>query len=89
MSQGAEPPRDLQGVVTNAVAVVTQGVKDVVKPGAAAAVANTFSFPLALMVIVVLFLLVQPKVDRGDPRLRARSAASDEGEIGFEEEDQL
>jgi hypothetical protein len=69
--------------------VVADSVSAVVKPAAAASVANTFSFPLALMVIVILFLVVQPRVDRRDPKLRAQSTASDEREIGFEEEDQL
>ena len=69
--------------------MVADSVSAVVQPAAAASVANTFSFPLALMVIVILFLVVQPRVDRRDPRLRAQSAASDEREIGFEEEDQL
>ena len=65
--RSAKPPID-----------VVAGVNIVVKPGAAATVANTFSFPLALMVVVVLFLVIQPRVDRRDPRLRALAAASDE-----------
>ena len=61
----------------------------VVKPAAAASVADEFSFPLALMVLVVLFLLAQPKVDRLDPRLRGVPAAAGGGEIGFLDEESL
>jgi hypothetical protein len=64
-------------------------VTTVVKPAAAASVADQFSFPLALMVLVVLFLLAQPKVDRRDPRLRALSAAADNAQIGFLDEESL
>jgi hypothetical protein len=64
-------------------------VNTVVKPAAAASVADEFSFPLALMVLVVAFLVFQPKVDRGDPRLRAQSAAAGGGEIGFLDEEML
>ncbi len=88
-----KPAPDLPTAVGDAVgeaaADMVVGVNTVVKPQAAAAVANSFSFPLALMVIVVLFLIVQPRVDRRDPRLRALSNSSDEREIGFQDEDLL
>ena len=79
----------MSDAVNEAAADVVTGVNTVVKPQAAAAVANGFSFPLALMVIVVLFLIVQPRVDRRDPRLRALSSSADEREIGFQDEDLL
>ena len=41
------------------------------------------------MALVALFLIAQPRMDRQDPRLRALSAAADDSEIGFEEEDRL
>jgi hypothetical protein len=75
--------------VSGAASDVALGVGKVVKPAAAASVATTFSFPLALMALVALFLIAQPRIDRQDPRLRALSAAADDGEIGFEEEDRL
>jgi hypothetical protein len=90
---GAGRPRDLQAIVrdtvTDVAGTVVTGVASVVKPAAAAAVANTFSFPLALMIIVVLFLILQPKLDRTDPRLRALAAGSESGAIAFEEEETL
>ena len=75
--------------MTGAASSVAVGVTKVVKPAAAASVATTFSFPLALMAIVALFLIAQPRMDRQDPRLRALTAANDDTEIGFEEEDRL
>ena len=64
---------------------VTETVDTVVKPTAAAAVATTFTFPLVLMVLVVVFLVVQPRVDRMDPKLRTAPDVM----LGFEEEDAL
>ena len=61
----------------------------VVKPQVAAAVASTFSFPLALMVFVFVFLLAQSRVDRLDPKLRARPDPSVDLMLGFEEENLL
>jgi hypothetical protein len=68
---------------------VVAGVNTVVKPSVAAEVANTFSFPLALMALVILFLIAQPRVDRRDPRLQALTANADNSPIGFQEEDDL
>jgi hypothetical protein len=83
------PPPGLQGAVLAAVSYVVSDVTTVVKPAAAVSVASTFSFPLVLMVFVLLFLFVQPHVDRRDPKLRARRSASVETNLGFQEEDQL
>jgi hypothetical protein len=68
---------------------VVRGVKTVVKPTVAASVATTFSFPLALMAFVLLFLLAQSAVDRRDPKLRAASRTPAETVLGFEDEDRL
>jgi hypothetical protein len=77
---------NLQSVVNDVAETVASSVNTVVQPDAAASVAESFSFPLALMVIVVLFLLAQPRVDRKDPRLLAVAQANDP-EIQFEGED--
>lgn len=62
-------------------------VSRIVRPAAAAAVAESFTFPLALMLAVVLFLLGQKRLDHLDPKLR--SAPRAEVVIPFELEDQL
>jgi len=64
-------------------------VGSVVKPAAAAAVATTFSFPLALMLAVLIFLLGQSFLDRRDPKLRAAPDSTAETSVPFEEEEKL
>ena len=49
----------------------------------------TFSFPLVLMLAVLLFLFIQSEVDRRDPKLRAAPRTVAETVIPFEEEDEL
>ena len=49
---------------------VTKGVKAAVKTEAVSAVAQTFGFPLALMLAVLIFLLIQSRLDERDPKLR-------------------
>jgi hypothetical protein len=49
---------------------VVKGVKAAVKTEAASAVAQTFGFPLALMLAVLIFLLIQSRMDERDPKLR-------------------
>ena len=61
----------------------------VVKPAAAAAVATTFGFPLALMIAVAVYLVVQWRVDLRDPKLRAAPGSAAETVVPFEEEDTL
>jgi hypothetical protein len=68
---------------------VASGVKTVVKPTVAASVATSFSFPLALMAFVLLFLLAQSAVDRRDPKLRANAAAAAETVLRFQDEERL
>ncbi len=40
------------------------------------------------MILVLIFLLVQPRVDRKDPKLAAAAEGADTL-LGFQEEDQL
>jgi hypothetical protein len=64
-------------------------VSIVVKPAAAAAVATTFGFPLALMAAVALYLAAQWRVDVRDPKLRAAPQTAAETVVPFEEEERL
>ena len=84
-----DPSETVRKVATGVADTVVKGVTTVVKPSVAAAVASTFSFPLALMVFVFVFLVAQPRVDRLDPKLRDRSDATADAILGFQEEDQL
>ena len=58
----------------------------VVKPEAAARVATTFSFPLALALLVVIFLVVQPRLDDRDPKLRSAPRSPSDLMVAFEED---
>ena len=60
-----------------------------VQPEAAAAVATTFSFPLALMVAVLLFVLLQARLDARDPKLRNAPLTARESIVPFADEDGL
>ena len=50
---------------------VADRIGPTVQPAAAAAVATTFGFPLILMLAVLLFLIVQSRLDGRDPKLRS------------------
>jgi len=68
---------------------VAANIRTTVKPAAAAAVATEFSFPLILMIAVLLFLLIQSRLDGRDPKLRAAPLTSAETILPFRDEDQL
>ena len=67
-------------------AVVNQ-VADALKPGVVAAVATTFTFPIVLALFVLLFLVVQHRLDARDPKLRHAPSSAFETYIAFQEED--
>jgi hypothetical protein len=75
------------------VGAIISGVADrlgsTVKPEAAAAIATTFGFPLALMIAVVLFLLGQSRLDGRDPKLRAAPLTAADTVLPFRDEDAL
>jgi hypothetical protein len=73
----------LGGVVTGAIG----NVGLIIRPDAALAVATEFTFPLALAVAVLLFLVVQDQVDRRDPKLRAAPQRQSDTFIHFEPEE--
>ncbi len=64
-------------------------VEAAVKPAAVAAVATTFGFPIALMVAVLLFLLIQGRLDGRDPKLRAAPLTAADTTVAFIDEEAL
>jgi hypothetical protein len=80
------PPK---GGIDGIISGVAQQIQKTVKPAAAAAVVTTFSFPLILMIAVLLFLLVQSRLDGRDPKLRAAPLTASETILPFRDEDQL
>ena len=77
------------GIVGGIVLRVADQVRASVQPEAVQAVAQTFTFPLALMLAVLLFLFVQHRLDRRDPKLRSGPAAGAEIVIPFVEEREI
>ena len=65
------------------------GVGLILRPEAALAVATEFTFPLALALAVLLFLVVQDQVDRRDPKLRSAPRHVADTLIRFEPEEAL
>jgi hypothetical protein len=78
-------PLDFLGSV---VTGVVGNVGLILRPEAALAVASEFTFPLALALAVLLFVVVQDQVDRRDPKLRAAPRHQSETLIRFELEEQ-
>jgi hypothetical protein len=58
-----------------------------VKPAAVAAVATGFGFPIALMIAVLAFLLIQHRLDARDPKLRAAPQSVGDSMLDFADED--
>lgn len=71
------------------VTEVVKGVKTAVKPEAATAIAQTFGFPLALMVAVLGFLVIQGRMDERDPKLRRAPLTAAETTVLFVNEADL
>ena len=85
LPQGPVGPAE---VVRNVFSAAVEQVSLVVRPEAAVAVAAEFTFPLALALAVLLFLVVQDRVDRRDPKLRMAPQHFADTLIGFQHEDQ-
>jgi len=68
---------------------VVKGVQTAVKPEAASAVAQTFGFPLALMIAVLGFLIIQGRMDERDPKLRRAPLTAAETTVLFVDEGEL
>jgi hypothetical protein len=70
-------------IVHNILDGVSQQVAATVRPAAVVAVAQAFTFPLILMVAVLLFLIGQWRMD--DPKFRMAPLSRAETTIKFEE----
>jgi hypothetical protein len=71
---------------SSVVGNIAATVGPTVQPAAVAAVASTFGFPLALMLAVLLFLVVQSRFDGRDPKLRAAPLTTAETYLPFADE---
>jgi hypothetical protein len=66
-------PRDFFSALVSGVA---DRIGPTVQPAAVAAVATAFGFPLALMLAVLLFLVIESRLDGRDPKLRSAPLTS-------------
>lgn len=82
-------PFEPQALVSSVITQVARGVQSAVKPEAATAVAQTFGFPLALMLAVLGFLIIQGRMDDRDPKLRGAPLTAAETTILFVNEADL
>lgn len=82
---GAPPPTAVEG---EAQAAGQQSLT-LLKPEAAAAVATAFSFPLLLMIAVVVYLIAQEWMDARDPKLRAAARRREDNLVPFRHEYEL
>ncbi|OGO58557.1 MAG: hypothetical protein A2V85_09980 [Chloroflexi bacterium RBG_16_72_14] len=80
------PSDGLSGAVDAIVGFAVDGASRVLRPEAAAAVATTFGFPLALALLVLLFLLVQSRLDDRDPKLRSAPRTMADTLVAFEDD---
>jgi hypothetical protein len=77
---------DFGGVLDYVADAAVDQAAIIVKPAAAAAVASSFAFPLILMLAVLFFLVVQPRMDARDPKLRNAPRTATETFVQFEDE---
>jgi hypothetical protein len=82
----ARPPDGIAGMVEAIVSFAGESAGRVLRADAAAGVATTFGFPLALAVLVLLFLLVQPRLDDRDPKLRSAPLTMADSLVAFEDD---
>jgi hypothetical protein len=75
----------LGGMVLALVSAATDGTRRIVRPDAAVAVAQSFGFPLVLALLVLLFLIVQGRVDARDPKLRRAPQTQADTLVEFED----
>jgi hypothetical protein len=80
-----EPPATVHAVVDD----VAKQIRAAVDPVAVVAVASTFTFPLSLMAVVLLFLLVQGRLDGRDPKVRTARRGTADATVPFVEESDL
>ncbi len=75
------------GGIADVLTAVVKQVTGALKPSVVVVVATTFTFPILLALLVLLFLVVQHRLDARDPKLRHAPRSAFDTYIAFEEED--
>jgi hypothetical protein len=74
------------GLLGSLLSGLAKRITETVRPEAVEAIARSFGFPLALALLVIIFLLVQDRLDDRDPKLRHAPRSAGETYIAFEED---
>jgi hypothetical protein len=74
------------GIVQALVGSASDGAGRVISAEAAVSVASTFGFPIALAMLVLLFLAVQPRLDKRDPKLSSTPRTLADTLVAFEDD---
>jgi hypothetical protein len=82
-------PSGPAAVVGQVVGAAVEQVVRAVRPEAAVAVATEFTFPLALALAVLAYLVIQGQIDRRDPKLRVAPQNVVETLVTFKTEEEL
>ena len=82
-------PSGPAAVVGQVVGAAVEQVVRAVRPEAAVAVATEFTFPLALALAVLGYLVIQGQIDRRDPKLRVAPQNVVETLVTFKSEEEL
>jgi hypothetical protein len=82
-------PAGPAAIVGQVVGAAVEQVVRAVRPEAAVAVATEFTFPLALALAVLGYLVIQGQIDRRDPKLRVAPQNVVETLITFKTEEEL
>jgi hypothetical protein len=68
------------------IGYAADGTARAVQPEAAATVVTTFGFPFGLAALVLLFLLIQPRLDERDPKLRRAPRTMSDTLVAFDDD---
>ncbi len=79
-------PGGVAGMIDAIIGFAADGTARVLRPEAAATVVTSFGFPIALAALVLLFLLVQPRLDDRDPKLRHAPRTLSDTLVAFEDD---
>jgi hypothetical protein len=79
-------PAAARSIVDSLVGIAQDGAALVIRPEAAAAVATGFGFPILLAILVLMFLVIQPRFDDRDPKLRRAPGRIGDLLVAFEDD---
>ena len=73
-------------IVDSVVGFSQQAAGLIIRPEAAAVIATGFGFPILLAILVLVFLLIQPRFDDRDPKLRRAPGRTGDLLVAYEDD---